>query len=1310
MNIHETDHADAHCRSGALRRFAAQAVALLLCWGQINPALAVMAQVPLLTRTPSTTKPNVVFTFDDSGSMAWRFMPDAIWPQQNAIRWSTAFHPSDNLTFNNGGDSDGVHLIPTRPNTRTTSPFAVCTTDTQFSDCRASDLISARMRSPAYNTAFYNPEIRYEPWYNADGTQFPNSSASAAWLDPNNRTSGGTVNLSGLQPVPSATFVCRSAQTNTANTTASGDRNRTTATCGTLQGESLAFQTACEATSGTWTGSVCRFTSAQGASSGNCQGTYGGAWSSSRCDVTSSNYTNSTRGAAFCNNQVSGASWSNSACRKPEDFYPATYYEYLGGSFDTAANYRRVRIMDYTSFSRGAGRTDCSGSGSARTCTQAQEYVNFANWFTYYRTRNFLAIGASSKAFAEQGEDLRIGYGRINKGSSGNVDGVANSTLQAGVRVFSGTDKTNFFTWLHDVPAAGSTPLRRAMEDIGKYYMRADNNGPWSGTPGQNDTSPHLACRKSYHILMTDGYWNLTAAQGTIPGSSSSINTTNVDNTNGPTITGPNGQSYQYKPAAPYKDNYTGTLADVSMAFWSRDLRTDLANRVPPDAQNPAFWQHMVNFTVGLGLDGTLDFPGDLPALSAGTKNWPQPGDDKVENLDDLWHAALNSRGDFLSAKNAADFSNALSSFLNEITIRNASEGGVAATAATLQAGNRKYVPEYKTGVWSGNLTAYGLDEFGQQLNTVWDAASKLPSWDVRNIFVGTRNGSPKALPFTSTGMDASLQSEISGASASLINYLRGDTSGEGTVYRSRAGRLGDFVNSQPVYIKSLVNQQYNTLPTGTAGQDTYKNFVSSKASRTGVILIGGNDGMLHAFRDTDGVEVFAFIPRAVLPNLHLLASPSYEHRYYVDGQLTEVDAYLGSWRNIVLGSTGAGARAIFALDVTDTSNLGANTVLWELDSSLQSDIGHVMAPIEAGLMKNGQWAAVFGNGPYSGSGTANLFIVNLSTGALIRKIQASATGNNGLGGPRLIRDGNQVVVGAYAGDRLGNVWKFDLSSTSSGAWGVSFGGTPLYRAGSAKPITAAPNYVSHPLGGQMVVVGSGKLYDEGDQSDNTQQALLGLWDKQELIANETTGAAEWSTISATDAEVQSSQMVTHSISGSVSGAEGATYYTLNTPPLNWNIHRGWTLPLTLVSGQRNLLSPTLIFGYVLFETMSPTVTGVADPCEDSGAGGSYNLLLDPVNGYAPKKALFDVNGDGYVNDSDAKVAGYKGTWDGRDVVLSQKPCLTAEDCPPDPTNRCESGTKLVSVQSAVGGNNNICLNLPPRQRWWWRQIQQIPE
>jgi type IV pilus assembly protein PilY1 len=82
-------------------------------------------------------------------------------------------------------------------------------------------------------------------------------------------------------------------------------------------------------------------------------------------------------------------------------------------------------------------------------------------------------------------------------------------------------------------------------------------------------------------------------------------------------------------PSRPYQDSYTGSLADIAMYYWKRDLRTDLTNNIRTTSTNPSFWQNMSTFTLSLGPQGTLTpppkTPNDLAALTSGSKVWPDP-------------------------------------------------------------------------------------------------------------------------------------------------------------------------------------------------------------------------------------------------------------------------------------------------------------------------------------------------------------------------------------------------------------------------------------------------------------------------------------------------------------------------------------------------------------------------------------------------------------------------------------------------------------------------------------------------------------
>ncbi|MGH1360961.1 MAG: pilus assembly protein [Burkholderiaceae bacterium] len=1076
------------------------------------PALSAPTQVPLLSRDGWEGKPNVVFTLDDSGSMDWSFMPDSVYNSYPAGgTYNTGFDPSESAQV----------------------PFA----RNRFISTRTGDMTVAAWRSNQINKVYYDPNIRYVPWANSDGSLWPDSVPTAALVSP---------------------------QAGTPTTV----------------------------------------------------------------DLT----TNGNVTARWCD--------SENCNTKTIDYSPATYFQYNGGAVNDPANYTRVRIMDSAAYVRPATRIDCNVDlidPNIRACTQAQEMVNFANWFTYYRRRMSLAIGASSQAFAQQGNGLRVGYGRINKGY-GTVDGQGVGTVVRGVRDFSGQDRLDFFDWLHNSIGNGGTPLRYAMGEVGKYFQRSDNRGPWGEDPGTNDSTAHLECRKSYHILMSDGYWNGSQA-------SESGARQNVDNQTGPNITGPGGQQFQYTPTNPYRDNTGNTLADVAMYYWNRDLRPDLANRVRPDSENPAFWQNLVQFTVGLGVGGALDPETDLPNLIDGSQSWTSVG--TLEGLvDDLWHAAVNSHGQYLSASDPEQFAVALSAILQSISERESAEGGSAVSSITLETSSRKFIPTYQTAGWSGDVQAKQLDINGVAVADLWRASENLPAPANRNLFIGS-GGSATAKPFTWASMSTA-QKTLMGpqGSTGLVNFLRGDRSGEGSTYRERNAEsvLGDMVNSTPLLIGGLLDEHYQFLPGSVAGAGSYRAFINQKKARDRLLFIGANDGMLHAFRDADGVEAFGFVPNTVIPNLFELAQPSYSHRFYVDGPLTEADAFVGgSWKNYVMGSLGGGGRAIFAIDTTDTNNLGANNIKWEFT---HNELGYVMAPISVGVGQNGRWHAYVGNGFESNSGLAQLFVIDLETRAVVKRISTGVGGGNGLGGVRLVKDRNNVVVAAYAGDLKGNMWRFDMNDSTPGVWSVGFGSNPLYVAtapdGTRQAITAQPDYVDHPDGGQLVVFGTGRLFADSDLISSAEHSLYGVWDK-------TLGMVD----SADGEQFQPTDNLVEQTFGSGTTSAGTDFYASSTTPIDYTTDRGWKLRLTLEAGQRSIYTPQFVRGFFLFGTVAPT-GGTGLPCDDSRSTG-YNILVNALSGASPAKPIFDTTGDGKIDENDSLQSSYKTVADGKDTLMLGK-------------------------------------------------------
>lgn len=1044
------------------------------------------------------------------------------------------------------------------------------------------NVFQRQMRSADVNSLYYNPEVLYLPWYESTGLRRPNANPAAAAFDPYGWTTAATANLTG--------------------------------------------------------------------------------------GTTSVALSNAVNGRAWCV-QVAPAvepAHGLTCVAESRNYTPMLYYRLqrdAGGQFKSphvAANYDQFDVANPpgSGFTKYPARTDCAGA----SCTQAEERQNFANWFVFYRSRLLLAQTAIPEAFVSQGNTLRLGWGLISKPAT-DVDGQQTAVVDQGVREYDNARKLQLFNFLRNRNVDGFTPLRQAMYGVGQYFSRTDHRGPWSDDPSNvlGTAHEHKSCRRNYHILVTDGYWNNLSAPLVLPN-----DVGNSDNLAGPLIFGPNGQSRQYLPEAPYRDDRynqegdsLGTLGDVAMHFWKRDLRPDLDNKVGSTIENPAFWQHMVNFTVGLGVNGTLDPLTDLPALTSGTKTWT------TDRIDDLWHAALNSRGAYFSAKTPGELSAAMRSALEKTGERELKESGVATAVATLQDNNRKYIPRYRSGVWVGDVEAFNLNANGEAAATpLWSAQAKLPAWADRRIVSWDKGlGVPQGVTFTWATLSADSRAGMGPlASQSLVDFIRGDRSGEGpSGWRQRQAVMGDFVNTTPVFAKRAHFPENALLP-GIGGAYTAY-WSATKGARDGVLYIGGNAGMLHGFRDTngvtpgaDGTEIFAYVPRAVYASLSNLASRTYGtasnyHTYFVDGPLREADVYVSpptggaaQWRNYLLGSTGAGARAVFALDTTNPAAMGASSVRWEVSNADDSDLGHVLFPIGSGMLPNGQWVALFGNGYGSGNQRAFLFVVNIQTGAFQKVPVAQPLGNNGLGGVAIVRSAQGYIDSLYAGDLQGNLWKFNVNVSAPSGFELANGGVALFTARDAgntpQPILQPPVIFNHSAGGRIVVFGTGRLITEADADSTSMQTMYGVRDNPP----ESLG------LPLTRGNLASRTIV--SVQGT-GAASQQTFFTFAGDPVNWNTQRGWVIDLASAgyAGLRVVYppqAPTSRFAYI--STVSPAQNLVV--CDET-FGRAIDFVFPVETGLSSVQNVLDTNGDGAINNADAPVAGFATRADGAKTLVS---------------------------------------------------------
>jgi type IV pilus assembly protein PilY1 len=569
---------------------------------------------------------------------------------------------------------------------------------------------------------------------------------------------------------------------------------------------------------------------------------------------------------------------------------------------------------------------------------------------------------------------------------------------------------------------------------------------------------------------MTDSYWN--------GGAPLNASIDNADGNNG----------------VPYADGYSDTLADVAMYYYENDLSSALEDEVPTNLKDGADYQHMVTYTVGFGVSGTLD-PTAYDLESGPYPTWPNPTAGPDQKIDDVWHAAVNGRGEFLSALNAEELADALLSIKQNIEARTGSAAPVSVNGVELYEEMASelmmFQSTYNSDGWTGDVKAYAVNPTTGEVSETpeWSAADWLDAtdtqWVYRKIATYNPSNTPPGVPFTWLNLNAEQQAQLDPddtTAQDILAFLRGIRQLEqqyGGTFRNRFSILGDIVHSSPVF-------------------------------ENGVLYTGANDGMLHAFRATDGSEIFAYIPNLVFANLYKLADPAYHdnHIFYVDlspAIQTGVEFSPGSAKTLLVGGLGRGGQGYYALDIDgidESTSFGsdsavADRVLWEFGGD--PDLGYTYAR-PAIVNSQAGWIVIVGNGYNSTSGKAVLIILNASDGTELTRIDTGVGSCNGLSTPVAIDvNYDDKVDYVYAGDLRGNLWKFDLTKPNHNDWTVAYkdGATPkpLFQA-LGQPITTKPDVMRHPTKhGYLVVFGTGKYLGITDFADTSLNTIYGVWD-----------------------------------------------------------------------------------------------------------------------------------------------------------------------------------------------------------------------
>ncbi len=734
-------------------------------------------------------------------------------------------------------------------------------------------------------------------------------------------------------------------------------------------------------------------------------------------------------------------------------------------------------------------------------------------------------------------------------------DGGSGADIDVNIAAINTSHATTLKNAVTATLPGGSTPLAETLRDIGRYFSNGDgNNSSNSGACGGKTTTnltihPDDAstptglkeditcttllstristagpiehfCQKNFAIMLTDGF----------PTSDTSINSHLRDydedcpdpaDPDTYTCSSYDRKSYDPGPGSDYWD-------DVAQALFEIDLRPDL-----DDQQGDPYRNNLSTFTIGFA-------------------------DKQIKDLQLIKDVATQAGGNSYYAADSADLTQILTDINAEIESQSGTAAAVTFNSSTLSSQSAVYQALFNTQRWSGQLRSIPLDGFTGDIltnctvgsNNCWLAEEMLDAQTSRTILTynpvsqrgvdfdynasttdystitssdTTSNILPKTMiddfcashdiPFpcnASTTADTAKLDANKLYMEDLVAYIRGErkhevdevVDGVSRDFRLRARKLGDIVNSSPVYVGKPALGWPSTAPFPTVTADSYYTWSNSSVkNRMPIVYVGANDGMLHGFRtlETDpgassadaGEEVFAFIPSSTADatnnsGLHYLANPNYQHKFYVDLNPALSDVFIkhrdttsgavtasAEWRTVLVGGQGAGGNTMFMLDVTDPSQFSATNVKqlieWEFS---QPDMGYTYSKPTIAMMNNGRFAAIFGNGynsdTFGGDCKAKLFVVFLDGGVdgvwtqgtdpsssatdyIVYDTNIGSVADcNGLSTPAVVDlNRDRVADKVYAGDLYGNLWSFDLCNYDAGSsvcqdTGWSINATPI--------------------------------------------------------------------------------------------------------------------------------------------------------------------------------------------------------------------------------------------------------------------------
>ncbi len=676
----------------------------------------------------------------------------------------------------------------------------------------------------------------------------------------------------------------------------------------------------------------------------------------------------------------------------------------------------------------------------------------------------------------------------------------------------------------------------------------------------------------------------------------------------------------------------------AGQAYWAhtQDVRPDL-----PGTQTVDFYwvdvleyqqyRHKNQYWLAAKYGGFSDDDGDgKPVVE---NEW------RKTNNQLSWNGSVYKLPDnYFVASNPSAMADGLSRTFQSINREISRNAGLGASSASLTpTGGGGYLPSYEPKGWTGDVTATTVSSSNGVLSKTnrWSAQTKLETqaagsgWQSRAIATsnGKNGGGFSGIPFradtlSNEQLDA-LNADATMA-AKLVDYLRGDRSNEGTLFRIRDKLLGSVVDSAPAVV-GPPNQPYDE-----GANPGYIAFRGARTARPPIVLVGANDGMLHAFDgnlSSGGNEVWAYVPSELLDKpeggatngLVNYATIPYVHRYLVNGPVRVQDVDLantksghqgsGDWRTIAIAGMGKGGRSYVAIDVTDTTAVNtvegiAGKVLWEFSDD---KMGYTFGSARVFKTRKWGWVAALPSGYNNKDGKGYVFIVDVANGKTLATLRADeGSKNDPLGlahiGAYIPDLGDYAADSVYGGDLKGNVWRWDVGDAPGDVEDLDEGvykkpvkiATLTAPDGTRQPVTTEPEIQSQPgTQDRYVFVGTGRFLDASDMILGQTQTFYALrdgrrWSPWQKAADMPAGVS-WPFSRGSLQQV-------------------STFTSGITPMVN---KAGWYYDLTGGGGtganERVAIHPVAFAGVVAFATYLPD----GQTCSPGGSGRLYAVSFN---------------------------------------------------------------------------------------------------